>query len=133
MAKIHVDDLVKKLSEESYAENSLEFSRSSKHDLYVEKLNSEIRNLYDVTIPHYTIFSKSKKTKKLVTKGEIDLLCVKGKTIHAYEVKCSNRITKAKHQLKKLKKNLFSQFSDIKEVKMFFYCGSSDILTSIFV
>lgn len=131
LAKIDLSDFTKSLSEEHIDDKVSDYLNPSKHDAYVEKLNSEVKNLYDKTISHYTIISKSKKTKRMVTKGEIDLLCFKGKTIHAYEVKCSNRITKAKHQLKKLKKNILNEFSEFKEVKTFFYCGSSDVLTMI--
>ena len=105
--------------------------QDSKHNTYLKKLNSEIESYYDKTIQNYVVYSKSKKTKKTIMKGEIDLLCFKGKTIHAYEVKCSNRITKAKHQLKKIKKNIAYEFSNFTEIKTFFYCGSSDILTQI--
>lgn len=131
LAKIDIDDFTESLSEENIDEKVKGCSHISKHDAYVEKLHSDIKGYYDTTISHYTIMSKSRKTKRIVTKGEIDLLCFKGKTIHAYEVKCSNRITKAKHQLKKLKKKLLEEFSGFEEVKTFFYCGSSDILKTI--
>ncbi|MFW6230977.1 MAG: hypothetical protein ACOC32_03050 [Nanoarchaeota archaeon] len=104
--------------------------KTTKHDTFVEKLKSDIEDYYDKTVTHYTFFSRT-KARKLVTKGEVDLLAFKGNTIHAFEVKCSNRITKAKQQLRKIKKSLLNEFSGFTEVKMFFYCGSSDNLQLI--
>lgn len=127
MATIEISNLAETTSEENLDDKLLNEQHFSKHDSYVEKLSSEIKGYYDKTITHYTIYSKSKKTKRIVTKGEVDILCFKGRSIHAYEVKCSNRLTKAKHQLKKIKKNLLHQFSGF-EIKVFFYCGSSENL-----
>ena len=127
MATIDISNLAETTSEENLDDKLLDERHFSKHDSYVEKLCSEIKGYYDKTITHYTIYSKSKKTKRIVTKGEVDILCFKGKSIHAYEVKCSNRLTKAKHQLRKIKKNLINQFSGF-EIKVFFYCGSSESL-----
>lgn len=53
--------------------------------------------------------------------GEIDVLAKKGDKIDLYEVKCSHRIVKAKHQLKRMRKYL--QFADA-----YFYCGTSKLL-----
>lgn len=66
-----------------------------------------------------------------MTKGEIDLLCFKGKEIHAYEVKCSNRVAKARHQLRKIRKRLLDEFSGYTEIKLFFFCGASDMIQTI--
>ena len=105
-------------------------SRVSKHDSYVNALREDIECLYDNIITNYTFYSRSKKTRKEKTKGEVDLIAIKGECLHAFEVKCSNRIVKAKHQLKKIKKRLKHDYSG-KEIKTFFYCGNSGRLHEI--
>ncbi len=102
--------------------------RTSKHDSYVDKLRNEIEPFYDDVLTNYTFYSRSRKSRRLITKGEVDIVGIKGNMVHAYEVKCSNRITKARHQLKKIKKRLSMEFSGSREIKTFFYCGSSGIL-----
>ncbi len=60
-----------------------------------------------------------------VTKGkrrvaEIDLLCCKEGFCDVFEVKCSFRITKAKLQVRKIKKH-----ADLPVRYCFFHCGAS--------
>jgi hypothetical protein len=64
------------------------------------------------------------KKKRLV--AEIDILAVKDGSFDVYEVKCSYRITKAKHQLKKIRK-IFP--NDIR--KAFFFCGESGSIVTV--
>ena len=113
---------------ENYSTKETSFS---KHDHYVNKLDDEIRSYYDKTLKNHVILSRSRRGKRLMTKGEIDLLCFRGDEIHIFEVKCSNRVTKARQQLKKIRKNIKSEFSDFSSIKTFFYCGSSDNLRLI--
>lgn len=105
-------------------------SRISKHDSYVNKLKSEIEDFYDSIILNYTFFAKSRHSKRIVTRGEVDIIGIKGRTVDAFEVKCSNRVSKARQQLKKIKKRLGKEFDD-KKINTFFYCGSSDMLKQI--
>ena len=58
--------------------------------------------------------------------GEIDVCAVKGNKIDIYEVKCSYRKTKAKHQLKRLRNYINTE-------NAFFYCGNAKTLEKISV
>jgi hypothetical protein len=64
----------------------------------------------------------SKKRRRI---AEIDILAKKDCRYDAYEVKCSYRKTKARKQLRKIKK-LMPQIR-----KTFFFCGESGILEII--
>ncbi len=93
----------------------------NKHDRYVEKLYSKIKDQYDTIERHVEISSK----KSLV--AEIDLIATKGDQIDVYEVKCSYRIVKARKQLNKIHK-LYHYRSNFRK---FFYCGGADTLVAI--
>jgi hypothetical protein len=58
--------------------------------------------------------------------GEIDILGIKGKKVHVFEVKCSYRIVKAKKQLMRIKKYLAAE-----DISLFFYCGKSNFMQRI--
>jgi len=60
--------------------------------------------------------------------AEIDLIGVRKNYIDIYEVKCSHRISKAKHQLKKIKK-VISVKTKVRNV--FFFCGGSGQLIPV--
>ncbi len=92
----------------------------TKHDRYVNQLVSQIENEYDY------ISTNLKITNKKRTVAEVDVIARKGREIHFYEVKCSYRITKAKKQLRKLRK----MFND-KRISCYFYCGSGDKLVQV--
>ena len=89
---------------------------TSKHDDFVTDLIERISFKYDYLETHYP-FKISKKSK-----GEIDVYATRGNEVDLYEVKCSNRITKAKKQLKRARKCLG------KKGNSYFYCGSSGII-----
>ncbi len=127
--KISVSDSIRTVTEEHFYDQAIGTSRSSKHDSYVDVLHDEIKDFYDETLTHYTFFNR--KGKRQITKGEVDLIAFKGDSIHIFEVKCSNRITKARQQLRKIKRILSYEFSGFAEIKIFFYCGSSGILRAI--
>ncbi|MFP4117663.1 MAG: hypothetical protein ACLFTR_01950 [Candidatus Woesearchaeota archaeon] len=114
----------------SEEENATEKVRFSKHDHFVNILKEEIESLYDHVMLNYTFFSRSRKSKRVMVKGEADIIAIKGNVIDAYEVKCSYRMTKAKQQLKKIKRQLERDFSGFK-INTYFYCGDSEILKMI--
>ena len=87
----------------------------SKHDKYVKELCDKIKDEYDSISEHVVIRNQK------CSLGEIDVLAKKGDKIDLYEVKCSHRIIKAKHQLKRLRKY-------VKFENAFFYCGTSGLL-----
>ncbi|MBD3164354.1 hypothetical protein GF323_04085 [Candidatus Woesearchaeota archaeon] len=60
--------------------------------------------------------------------AEIDILGIKKDVCDIYEVKCSYRISKARRQLKKIKKHI-SKSSKIRNV--FFFCGESGSLVLV--
>ena len=95
--------------------------RLNKHDRYVSELCAELRNTYDVVLPHVVL----KPDKKPV--GEIDIYARKGTKIDLYEVKCSNRRIKARKQLKKAKRLL--ELGDDSDT--YFYCGESDKMEEV--
>jgi len=80
-------------------------------------LCDRIRSEYDELFTNVELFSKRKRKV-----AEIDILAVRGNSYHVYEVKCSYRISKAKRQLRKIKKLV----PGIR--KMFFFCGESGLL-----
>ncbi len=94
--------------------------KPSKHDLYVQKLCSEIKQDYDSVSTNI----KLKKKKRYV--GEIDVLAKRGNTYDLFEVKCSYRITKARKQAKSLRKHFGKKIHNI-----YFYCGATASLILI--
>ena len=88
-----------------------------KHDRYVEELCERLQSDYDVVLKNVPLRSKR---KRLV--AEVDILAIKENQCDIYEVKCSYRITKAKHQLRKLRKLLAREYS---VRNTFFFCGES--------
>jgi len=64
--------------------------------------------------------------KRLI--GEIDILAYKEGYCDVYEVKCSYRISKAKRQMKKIKK-ILSPLSRVRNC--FFFCGESGTLLAV--
>ena len=97
-----------------------------KHDRYLEDLCDKIKDNYDTIITNIPLFSDEKKrSNKRRIVAEIDILAIKEDRFDIYEVKCSYRIIKAKHQLKKIKKIL------PKVENTFFFCGDSGILEAV--
>ncbi len=95
-----------------------------KHDQYVVELKRKLEPDYDFILTHVPFYKRERRKQKLA--GEIDLLARKGDWYDIYEVKCSARVTKARKQLKRIKK--MSVF-DIRET--FFYCGNSALIMKI--
>jgi len=94
-----------------------------KHDRYMEDLCERLKPRYDILLRNVPLYSKR---KRLI--GEIDVLAIKEDFCDIYEVKCSYRISKARRQLRKLKKVLSFQ-STVR--KLFFFCGESNRLELI--
>ena len=92
----------------------------SKHDKYVLELSSKIRGDYDSISLNVPI----KHLKRSL--GEIDIIAKKGSRCDIYEVKCSYRISKARRQLRRIKKYL-----NLKNARSYFYCGSSKLLVTV--
>ena len=89
-------------------------SKIQKHDRYLQRLKDELRDKYDF------LYTNIKLTTKKRTKSEIDLMGIRGSHVDIYEVKCSFRITKARHQLKKIRRML-----NLADMSTYFYCGST--------
>ena len=81
-----------------------------------ERLESD----YDIIMRNVKLHSKRKRVV-----AEIDILAIKAGICDIYEVKCSHRISKAKRQVKKIRKVLSRKF-DVGN--SFFFCGASDSL-----
>jgi hypothetical protein len=94
---------------------------ATKHDVYVEDLCLKIKPDYDILYTNVPLYSK--RQRKV---AEIDILAQHKEGYDAYEVKCSYRITKAKRQLLKIKRSL----PGVR--KLFFFCGESGVIESIF-
>lgn len=92
----------------------------SKHDRYVLELSDKLRERYDSVSTHVKI----QNSKRCF--GEIDILAKKGDSTDLYEVKCSHRIIKARKQLSKMRR-----FLNVAKGNLYFYCGSSGILTLV--
>lgn len=86
--------------------------RLTKHDRYVEHLKARIKDRYDEVLTNHKIYSR----KRII--AEADLIGLRGKEADIYEVKCSFRPTKAKAQLRKLKR-VFSRTYSVGS--LFFY------------
>jgi hypothetical protein len=89
--------------------------KTIKHDKYLEYLYGKLVPKYEVLLRNVPIYSKR---KRLV--GEIDLMGINVGEVDVYEVKCSNRLTKAKHQLEKIRRLM-----KCKPKNLYFYCGES--------
>jgi hypothetical protein len=95
-----------------------------KHDLYLEGLCEKIKSDYDYLSTNVRLYSNKRKKKRRVI-AEIDILAVKGNRYDVYEVKCSYRITKARKQLKRIKRIM-------PEVRnTFFFCGASGVIADL--
>jgi predicted RecB family endonuclease len=92
-----------------------------KHDKYLEDLCESIKDDYDGLWKNVTLFSP--KTKRKV--AEIDILAVRDNKYYVYEVKCSYRISKARRQLRKIKRLL----PNVRE--LFFFCGEGNVIERI--
>ncbi|RMF06992.1 hypothetical protein D6764_00880 [Candidatus Woesearchaeota archaeon] len=91
-----------------------------KHDQYVKELYEQLRHRYDYLSANVPIIN----SKRIL--GDIDIYAVKGDRIDLYEVKCSYRIHKAKHQLQKVRR-----FLNNPEGENYFYCGTSKVLEQV--
>lgn len=100
--------------------------RKIKHDVYIEDLCKRIKPRYDSLSTNIIVFSKKNRSRRRVI-AEIDVLAVKNNRCDVYEVKCSHRVAKARKQLKKIKK-LMPEVDNV-----FFFCGSSGLLTELSV
>ena len=76
----------------------MERSKRTKHDRYVEDLKRRVESRYDEVLVNHKIYAR----KRIV--AEADLVGLRGGHADIYEVKCSFRPTKAKAQLRKLKR-----------------------------
>jgi Holliday junction resolvase-like predicted endonuclease len=87
----------------------------------LDRLSRRLEQKYDLVLKNIPLYSER---KRLV--GEIDILAVKDDCWDIFEVKCSNRVIKARHQLKRIKKQLSPRIRN-----SFFFCGESDRLMII--
>ena len=93
--------------------------RLTKHDRYVEALKERVGYRYDEILTNHKIYAH----KRIV--AEADLVGRRGDRIDIYEVKCSFRPTKAKAQLRKLKR-IFSRSYSVGS--LFFYPANTEQL-----
>ncbi len=93
--------------------------KRNKHDRYLEELCSELKDQYDVIYTHLPLYSKK---NRLI--GEIDIIGMRADVIDIIEVKCSYRITKARKQLKRVKKHI-SNWIRSKDIRTKFFCGDA--------
>jgi len=91
--------------------------RLIKHDRYIEQLCEAIEDEYDQILRNIKLYSKKRRIS-----AEIDILAIKGNHCDIYEVKCSNRIVKAKKQLTKIRKILSKEYTIN---NTYFFCGAS--------
>ena len=92
-----------------------------KHDVYVKDLCAMIKPNYDFLSTNVRLFSNKKKR----VLAEIDILAMKNGRVDVYEVKCGNRIIKAKKQLKRIRR-LMPNVNDT-----FFFSGDSGELRKL--
>jgi len=93
------------------------------HDRYVRELCSQIGPSYDFLLTNVPLF-RTKQKKRSTQIGEIDVLAVKDDRYDVYEVKCSYRVTKARKQLKRIRKKFPVQHT-------FCFFGESKIIELI--
>lgn len=91
--------------------------RLNKHDRHVERLRQRVAPRYDHVVTNYKMYGR----KRII--AEADLIGFKGDRADIYEVKCSYRPTKAKAQLRKLKR-VFSNVITVRS--LFFYPANTD-------
>ena len=91
--------------------------------MYVDTLCNQLYQQYDFLLRHVPLYSSR---RRLI--GEIDILAIAGGHCDIYEVKCSYRLSKARRQLKKIKK-ILSRDSLVRD--SFFYCGGARKLVKI--
>lgn len=89
----------------------------------METLCSMIESKYDLLLRNVPLYSN--RNRRI---AEIDILAVEGKNQDIYEVKCSHRVVKARHQLQKIRK-ILSKSSMVRDT--FFYCGEAGKLLKI--
>jgi Holliday junction resolvase-like predicted endonuclease len=92
----------------------------NKHDRFVQELCEKIKDDYEL------ISTNVKLTKKKRSLGEIDVLAKRGNLFDIYEVKCSYRLTKARKQVKSLRKHFKLSINNF-----YFYCGATSSLILI--
>ena len=96
-------------------------SQINKHDRYLKSLYRQVKGDYDYVYRNIPLFSKKKSLC-----GEIDLICFKGNHVDIFEVKCSFRLSKARRQLRKIRKVL-----NVESINTFFYCGMSNMIEEV--
>ncbi len=84
----------------------------------MQQLSDKLKDEYDSISNHVEIKNSKRKL------AEIDILAIKGDMADLFEVKCSHRIIKARHQIRRLRK--YIKFS-----RGFFYCGTSGALLEV--
>jgi len=92
-----------------------------KHDKYVEDLCLRLEPRYDFLVKNVPLYSRR---RRLV--AEIDLMAFDGGACDIFEVKCSYRISKAKRQLRKIRKVVTRKIRN-----SFFFCGESGMLIHV--
>ena len=90
----------------------LAIRRLTKHDRYVADLKERVGSRYDEVLVNHKVYVH----KRIV--AEADLVGIRDGRADIYEVKCSYRPTKAKAQLRKLKR-IFSRTYSVDS--LFFY------------
>jgi hypothetical protein len=95
-------------------------NKITKHDSFMMELCKELELQYDSIQTNIILYSKKRRRV-----AEIDILACKDGKCDIYEVKCSYRFTKAKKQLKKLRRLV----PNVKNT--FFYCGLTKELVII--
>ena len=94
--------------------------RLIKHDQYLAQLCSRLRPSYEALLTNVPIYSKRHRRV-----AEIDIIGMRRGYCDIYEVKCSHRVTKARQQLRKIKKLLTPQ----RRIRhAYFFCGESGLL-----
>ena len=91
----------------------------TKHDRYVEELRQRVEERYYEVLVNQKVYAR----KRIV--AEADLIGVRDGRVDIYEVKCSYRPTKAKAQLRKLKR-IFSGSYAVDS--LFFYPANTERL-----
>jgi hypothetical protein len=89
----------------------------------LEDLSAHLKSEYDFLLKNVPLYSKRKRRV-----AEIDILAFKDNAYDIFEVKCSYRITKARHQLNKIRK-IISSTSKVRNI--FFFCGESGSLIDL--
>jgi len=100
--------------------------KTSKHDRHVSGLCEKLKPDYDLILRNVPLYVKNRKRQRRI--AEIDILAINGGYWDIYEVKCSYRITKARMQLNKIRKILYTT-SSVRHT--YFYCGASDRIIKI--